>query len=311
MKIAIIGSGLIGRSWAVVFANAGHQVVMYDTDEACLDRLAETVKQEAEILQRHGLITDLPAIQDQLTVTGDLTAAVAGVDFIQENSPEHVEIKLSLFEALDQLAPPDSPIASSTSAIVASHFTENLSGRHRCFVGHPVNPPHLVPLVELCGAPWTSSAILEQAHQIYFECGMVPVRIKSEKQGFVLNRLQGALLAEALHLLHEDIITVEDLDKTMKDGLGMRWAFMGPFETIELNAPEGADDYFERYCGLFRHMAATPPGQKVFDPSVTKKIVQNWQTKLGKDDILGRTAWRNERLASLSAWKKQRNQEEI
>ena len=107
------------------------------------------------------------------------------------------------------------------------------------FCGHPVNPPHLVPLVELCGSPWTSSAILDQAHQIYAECGMVPVRIKSEKQGFVLNRLQGAVLAEALRLLHEDVISVEDLDKTMKDGLGMRWAFMGPFETIELNAPEG------------------------------------------------------------------------
>ena len=132
---------------------------------------------------------------------------------------------------------------------------------------------------------------------------------QTEKQGFVLNRLQGAVLAEALRLLHEDVISVEDLDKTMKDGLGMRWAFMGPFETIELNAPEGADDYFQRYCSLFRDMAAEPPGQTVFDPSVTKTIVQNWKTRLGKDDILRRTAWRNERLASLSAWKKQRNQE--
>lgn len=140
---------------------------------------------------------------------------------------------------------------------------------------------------------------------------MVPVRVKSEKQGFVLNRLQGAVLAEALRLLHEDVISVEDLDKTMKNGLGVRWAFMGPFETIELNAPKGADDYFQRYCGLFRNIAAEPPGQEVFDASVTTGIVQNWKTKLGKDDIPRRTAWRNERLASLSAWKKQRNQEEI
>ena len=311
MKIAIIGSGLIGRAWAVVFAHAGHQVVMQDTDEACLDKLSDTVMQEAAILHRHGLLADPQSVREKLTITGDLVAALTGADFIQENGPERIEIKRSLFEALDQLAPSNIPIASSTSAIIASQFTEELSGRHRCFVGHPVNPPHLVPLVELCGSPWTSSAILDKAHQIYAECGMVPVRIKSEKQGFVLNRLQGAVLAEALRLLHEDVISVEDLDKTMKDGLGMRWAFMGPFETIELNAPEGAEDYFQRYCGLFRDMAAEPPGQTVFDPSVTKSIVQNWQTRLGKDDILRRTAWRNERLASLSAWKKQRNQEEV
>ena len=181
MKIAIIGSGLIGRAWAVVFAHAGHQVVMQDTDEACLDKLADTVMQEAEILYRHGLLADPQSVREKLTITSDLNSALTGADFIQENGPERNEIKRSLFEALDQLAPSEIPIASSTSAIIASQFTENLSGRHRCFVGHPVNPPHLVPLVELCGSPWTSSAILDQAHRIYAECGMVPVRIKSEK----------------------------------------------------------------------------------------------------------------------------------
>ena len=125
---------------------------------------------------------------------------------------------------------------------------------------------------------------------------MVPVRIKSEKQGFVLNRLQGAVLAEALRLLHEDVISVEDLDKTMKDGLGMRWAFMGPFETIELNAPEGADDYFQRYCGLFRDMAAEPPGQTVFDPSVTKSIV-----KTGRQDWV-RTIFCGVPRGGTNAW---------
>ena len=151
--------------------------------------------QEATILHRHGLLADPQSVLEKLTITGDLVSALTGADFIQENGPERIEIKRSLFEVLDQLAPSDIPIASSTSAIIASQFTEKLAGRHRCFVGHPVNPPHLVPLVELCGSPWTSSAILDQAHQIYAKCGMVPVRIKSEKQGFVLNRLQGAVLA--------------------------------------------------------------------------------------------------------------------
>lgn len=311
MRVAVIGAGLIGRAWAVVFADAGHDVVMYDTDPACRNGLPEAVRAECEILHRHGLMADSDAVQRRLTTTDDLSHAVRAAEFIQENGPERIEVKQALFAELDRLAPADTPIASSTSAIPASRFTQALAGRHRCFVGHPVNPPHLVRLVEICGAPWTSEAILDKTHDLYAGCGMVPVRIKTEKRGFVLNRLQGAVLAEALRLLDEDVISVEDLDKTMKDGLGMRWAFMGPFETIELNAPEGAEDYFRRYCGLYRDMAETPPGPGVFDEAVTRSIVSKWQTKLAQDDILPRTKWRNERLASLSAWKKQRNQDEL
>lgn len=310
MKVAIIGSGLIGRAWAVVFAHAGCQVVMYDTDPACRDGALDAVKTEAEILHRHGLLADVSAVLDRLNITSDLQDAVTAADFIQENGPERPDVKQALFADLDRLAPADTPIASSTSAIPASLFTQDLVGRHRCFVGHPVNPPHLVPLVEICGAPWTEAAILDKAYDLYANSGMQPVRIKTEKQGFVLNRLQGAVLAEALRLLDEDVISVEDLDKTMKDGLGMRWAFMGPFETIELNAPEGVADYFRRYCRLYRDMATEPPGPGVFDEQVTNAIAQTWQTKLGKDDIPYRTGWRNERLASLSAWKKHRAEAE-
>ncbi len=303
--VAVIGSGLIGRAWAVIFAKAGCQVSLYDTDPACREGLAEAVKAECEILHRHGLLSDISSVLKKLHISSDLSQAVQTADFIQENGPERLEVKQALFAELDRLAPADTPIASSTSAIPASQFTETLAGRHRCFVGHPVNPPHLVPLVEICGAPWTTVAVLDRAHDLYKSSGMVPVRIKTEKQGFVLNRLQGAVLAEALRLLDEDVVSVEDLDKTMKDGLGMRWAFMGPFETIELNAPEGVADYFARYCGLYRDMAAVPPGPGVFDEAVTSAIAQKWQTKLGKDDILTRTGWRNERLASLAAWKGQ------
>ena len=152
------------------------------------------------------------------------------------------------------------PIASSTSSIVASLFSEQLAGRGRVLVGHPVNPPHLVPLVEVCGASWTKQAVLKKAYDIYASIGQVPVRVHKEIDGFVLNRLQGALLAEALKLVGEGIISVKDLDKTVKDGLGLRWAFMGPFETIELNAPAGAEDYFSRYGPVFAKMAKTSAG---------------------------------------------------
>ena len=155
-----------------------------------------------------------------------------------------------MFAALDALAPAAAVLASSTSAIPASQFTEALAGRARCLVAHPVNPPHLVPVVELCGAPWTAAATIERARAVMTEVGQVPIVVRRELDGFILNRLQGALLSEAMRLVGEGYVSPEDLDKTVAHGLGLRWSFMGPFATIELNAPGGVADYCARYSGI-------------------------------------------------------------
>jgi len=305
--VAIIGSGLIGRAWALVFARAGWQVKMYDISAELLAGLPEKLHQESQILVRHKLAEDADALVKTITFTHDLAEALNGADFVQENGPERLDAKLDIFATLDRLTPQDVPIASSTSSIVASLFSEQLAGRGRVLVGHPVNPPHLVPLVEVCGASWTKQAVLKKAYDIYASIGQVPVRVHKEIDGFVLNRLQGALLAEALKLVGEGIISVEDLDKTVKDGLGLRWAFMGPFETIELNAPAGAEDYFSRYGPVFAKMAKTPAGADVFDKDWTQKIVKNWQRRLPESDIAGRSSWRNERLAALTYHKSEQD----
>lgn len=305
--VAIIGSGLIGRAWALVFARAGWQVKMYDISAELLAGLPEKLHQESQILVRHKLAEDANALVKTITFTQDLAEALNGADFVQENGPERLDAKLDIFATLDRLTPQDVPIASSTSSIVASLFSEQLAGRGRVLVGHPVNPPHLVPLVEVCGASWTKQAVLKKAYDIYASIGQVPVRVHKEIDGFVLNRLQGALLAEALKLVGEGIISVEDLDKTVKDGLGLRWAFMGPFETIELNAPAGAEDYFSRYGPVFAKMAKTPAGADVFDKGWTQKIVKNWQRRLPESDIAGRSSWRNERLAALTYHKSEQD----
>ena len=305
--VAIIGSGLIGRAWALVFARAGWQVKMYDISAELLAGLPEKLHQESQILVRHKLAEDANALVKTITFTHDLAEALNGADFVQENGPERLDAKLDIFATLDRLTPQDVPIASSTSSIVASLFSEQLAGRGRVLVGHPVNPPHLVPLVEVCGASWTKQAVIKKAYDIYASIGQVPVRVHKEIDGFVLNRLQGALLAEALKLVGEGIISVEDLDKTVKDGLGLRWAFMGPFETIELNAPAGAEDYFSRYGPVFAKMAKTPAGADVFDKGWTQKIVKNWQGRLPESDIAGRSSWRNERLAALTYHKSEQD----
>ncbi len=303
-KVAIIGSGLIGRAWAIVFARAGWTVAMYDLSPCVLQQLNEMLRSDSALLVRHNLAENAEQIIRHISITQDLAEAVNGADFIQENGPENPYIKTEIFNQLDQLCDTEIPLASSTSSIVTSVFSKPLKGRHRCLVGHPVNPPHLVPLVEVSGASWTRDSVLQQAHQIYQDIGQVPVRLHKETDGFVLNRLQGALLAEALRLVAEGVISVEDLDKTVKDGLGLRWAFMGPFETIELNAPKGATDYFRRYGPVFAKMGAQPAGPDVFEPEVTQAVIKGWQTRLSSDKIKDRTQWRNERLAALYAHKK-------
>lgn len=304
-SVAIIGAGLIGCAWATIFARAGWQVRLSDPHRPTLDAAPDRIRAELAVLARHGLAGEVEAAAARVMVAQDVAEAVAGVAFVQENGPETVEDKQAIFAELDRLAPPEALLASSTSAIVASHFTETLAGRARCLVGHPVNPPHLVPLVELCGAPWTAPETIARAREIYRGIGQVPVTINREITGFVLNRLQGALLAEAFRLVGEGYISPEDLDHTVKDGLGRRWSFLGPFETIELNAPGGIADYCKRYTGFYKELAATAAGPEVYQGPNADRVIAAWPHEVSRERIDARTRWRNERLAALAAHNRQ------
>jgi L-gulonate 3-dehydrogenase len=233
---AMIGSGLIGRAWASVFARAGWNVKLHDAAPGAAETALRLVGEGLEEQARHGLVSDAKAAASRVSVAHSVAEALQGADFVQENTPETLEAKLAIFAEMDTLAGPSVVIASSTSAIVASKYTENLKGRARCLVAHPVNPPHLIPLVELVGAPWTSQETIARAKEVYESIGQVPIVVNKEIEGFVLNRLQGALLAEAFRLVGEGYVSPQDCDKTLKDGLGLRWSFMGPFETIDLKA---------------------------------------------------------------------------
>jgi 3-hydroxyacyl-CoA dehydrogenase len=158
--------------------------------------------------------------------------------------------------------------------------------------------------VELCGAPWTAPEVLARARALYEAAGQVPVTLGREVDGFVLNRLQSAVLAEALRLVGEGVIDPHDLDRTVKDGLGLRWAFMGPFETIALNAPGGIADYAARYGGFYRGLAADPPGPEVWDAAAVERLAAAWGGPPAADDMAARSAWRDRRLAALIAHKK-------
>src|SRR6478672_2382131 len=264
-SVAIVGAGLIGRAWAAIFARAGWRVRLTDPHVPTLAAAPRLIRDELLALARRGLADDPDGAVARVSVAGSLEEAVMDVAFVQENGPEKVEEKQTIFALLDKLAPPDALLVSSTSAITASRFTENLPGRARCLVGHPVNPPHLVPLVELCGAPWTAPETIERARALYASAGQAPITVNREIFGFVLNRLQGALLAEAFRLVGDGVVSPQDLDVTLKDRLGLRWSFMGPFETIELNAPGGIADYCARYAGSMKRLAAEPASPAVFE----------------------------------------------
>lgn len=302
-RVAVMGAGLIGRAWALVFARAGWQVRVTDPDRAVLDALPERLAADADPLERHGLCASAAALVERIAVVGDLAESLDGADLVQENGPEDEAVKRAIFAELDRLAPAEAILASSTSAIVASRFTESLAGRERCLVAHPVNPPHLVPLVELCGAPWTSAATLERARVLYASVGQAPIVVRDEVEGFVLNRLQGALLAEAFRLVADGVVSPEDLDRTLKDGLGLRWSFMGPFETIELNAPGGIRDYCERYGAFYARLADAPPTSSAFGPEARAAVADAWPHAPTPERLAARTAWRDERLAALCAHK--------
>ncbi|MGM4916618.1 3-hydroxyacyl-CoA dehydrogenase [Tardiphaga sp. 813_E8_N1_3] len=301
--VAIVGVGLIGRAWATIFARAGWTVRLTDPHRPTLDAAPGLIRDELHALARHRLANDPDGAAGRISIAGSLADAVKDVAFVQENGPENVDQKIAIFAELDRLAPPDALLASSTSAIVASRFTEALPGRARCLVGHPVNPPHLVPLVELCGAPWTSQQTVDRAREIYREIGQVPVTVNREINGFILNRLQGALLAEAFRLVGEGYVSAEDLDHTVKDGLGLRWSFLGPLETIELNAPGGIPDYCARYTGFYKDLAAASAGPEVYQSPNVERVIAAWPHQPSPDRIAALTQQRNERLAALAAHK--------
>ncbi|RMF41159.1 MAG: 3-hydroxyacyl-CoA dehydrogenase [Alphaproteobacteria bacterium] len=257
MAIAVIGAGIVGRGWAISFARAGHEVRLHDNlPEAGAAALNEIAALAAD-LERSDLLGGLaPAdLCARIRAVPDLAGAVEWARHVQECTPESVETKRAVFAALDAAADPEAVIASSTSAILPSRFTEGLPGRHRCLVVHPINPPFLIPAVEIVPAPWTGVEAVERTAALMRDCGQSPIVMKNEAEGFVMNCLQGALLHEAFRLVAEGYASAEDIDIGMRDGLGLRWSFMGPFETIDLNAPGGIRDYVARYGPAYERIA--------------------------------------------------------
>jgi 3-hydroxyacyl-CoA dehydrogenase len=288
----------------MVFARAGHRVKIYDNVPGAVDKALTLIEAGLRELRSAGLVSEDPAtVTRRVSGSKTLADAVGDADYVQENTAEQLEIKRDVYRQLDEASPAHCILASSTSTIQTSRFSDGLKGRHRCIVAHPVNPPHVVPVVEISPAPWTAAEVVDKTRALHTKIGQVPITVNREVEGFILNRLQAALLNEAWRLVKEDYVTVEDLDKCIKDGLGLRWSFMGPFETIDLNAPGGIPDYARRY-GPVLHAMMQDAKYEPWDASLVEKIERERRRIMPQEMHADREAWRDRRLMALIAHKR-------
>ncbi|KDM66095.1 3-hydroxyacyl-CoA dehydrogenase [Acidiphilium sp. JA12-A1] len=304
MKVGVIGAGLVGSAWAIVFARAGHDVAMFDAVEGAAERSLEVIADRLRTLKAVDLIEDAAAIAGRIVVAASLAETVRDADYIQESVFETVEQKQKIFTELDRVVGPVTLIGSSSSGIPASVFTEHVACRDRCLIAHPVNPPYLVPVVELVPAPWTAPETVRRVRTLMESVGQEPVELTREIEGFALNRLQGLLLAEAWRLVADGIMSVEDVDRTVSSGLGLRWSFIGPFETIDLNAPGGVADYARRFGPMYERIAGSRGFASQWHDDLIEKVEQQRRQALSEEQLRERSAWRDRRLMALLAHKR-------
>src|SRR5256885_3617288 len=300
-NIAIVGSGLVGRAWAITFARAGHDVRLYDEAAGQAEKAIAFAREMAKPLESEGLLEGQSADQviARIKAAPSLEVALDGAVHVQENTPEDVAVKQKVFARLDTIAAPETVLASSTSAILPSKFTEHLKGRARCLVMHPINPPYLIPAVEIVPAPWTDPAVMEKTRLLAVASGQAPIVMKRELDGFVMNRMQGALLEEAFRLVADGYASVEDVDVGIREGLALRWSFMGPFETIDLNAPGGVKDYCARYQQIYSRLFPSMQRRVDWSGEVMQTVEKERRTRLPEADLRKRQAWRDRRLMSV------------
>lgn len=307
-KIGVAGGGSIGAGWAVVFARAGCEAAVFEPDPARRALLAPEVEQRLGGLAAHGLLDEDPAaVAARVSVGGDLDEAVDGAVHVQECAPESLDLKRSLFRRLDSQTPFDeATLASSSSTLTMSDIAADLPGRRRCLLAHPANPPYLLPVVELAPAPFTHPAAVEHTASLMASAGMSPVLVRREVEGLVFNRLQGALLREALCLVRDGVVDPEDLDLVVAQGLGRRWSVIGPFATAELNTRGGIRAHARSIGRLYARMGLERGQDDPWSSGAVEQAAEYLEAALPSDLWEEHTRQRDRRLMELESDRRKR-----
>ncbi len=299
--IAVAGTGSIGVAFAVLFSRAGFYVRLWDALPEAFDRAAAELDSRLALLAEHGLLAEEPsAILERISFHEILLDALQGAELVQECVPERLEIKREVFQQLGAYSEPHAVLASSSSAIVSSAFATVTPARDRILIAHPGNPPYLIPVIEVVPSEYTSQETVDRALALYREAGMKPVVVHQEIEGFVFNRLQGALLREAYCLVRDGVASVEDIDEVVRSGLGRRWAFIGPFETADLNTRGGIASHAEKLGPAYARMGALRGQDDPWTPELVASVEAQRRAVLPEADWEARVVWRDEQLMKLS-----------
>jgi 3-hydroxyacyl-CoA dehydrogenase len=248
-RVAVVGTGVIGRSWIQVFAAAGCETRVYDSQPERADWALEWMAEDLKLdcAERQITAKEADARQARVKLCRHLGEAVAKVGYVQESGPENMAIKKALYAELDRAAPADAVLASSTSGLDMTEISDGLPGGGRCIVAHPVNPPHVIPVVEVLPGKRTEPEVVSRTVAFLNSVGKKPVLLNFYVNGFLLNRMQAALVREAINLAESGVADVSAIDTVIRDGLGLRWALMGPFGVANNNADGGVREYFTRF----------------------------------------------------------------
>ena len=276
-RIGIVGCGIIGASWALAFARAGYRVQVWQRGDA---PVLERIRRMAEAVEGTGSGLG-PDDAERIIVDRDLARSLEGVCYVQESVVEDLGQKRQMLVDVERHVSSDAIVASSTSAILPSVLAEGLASPQRFLVAHPLTPPHMLPLTEICAAPQTSPEVLQAAVALLADAGQSPVVLRREIEGFVANRLLGALLNETFALIGDGVIEPRDADVIFTAGFGLRWAIIGPLAAMDLNAPTGVRDYLTRYGSIFASIAQSRGTQVSLTPEVIDRVAASLANSSG------------------------------
>ena len=295
---AVVGAGAIGCSWTALFLAKGLDVAATDPRPGAEAELRSFIAQAWPALEDLGLAPG--ASPDRLRFSGDLEDACAGADFVQENASEDEALKVQLMARIDAAVRPEAPIASSSSALTVTTMQQACAHPERVVLGHPFNPPHLLPLVEVAGGEKTSVEALDRAEAFYVALGKTPVRLHREVYGHIANRLQAAVFREAVHLLETGVASLTDIDTAMTQGPGLRWALMGPFLTFHLAGGQGGMRHFMRqFAPMQTRIWADLGTPDIDDPMLQQRVITAMDEALNGRTIDDLAADRDRRFIGL------------
>ena len=302
-KILIVGSGTIGFGWGVAFFLKGWSVELYDKDEARAEQCIQAIGEQCRTIADQHAVHSAPGQGGGLYAVSKAELADRTPDIIIEAVPEDVEIKRSVLNELEQLFSSDTIIASSTSAILPSEIVTHMRAPERFIVAHPFNPSYLIPLVEIVPSPATSQATIDKTMSVLRSIGLQPAKLDKEIAGFVANRLQAAVINEAMSLVDQGVASVETIDLCMSQCLGLRWAFLGPFETMDLNAENGVAQYAENFSSSYHRLGQDLNVVAEWSDRAIAAIVAHFETKFGDVTRYRRRQLRDQTIAAILAAK--------